>query len=76
MNDVQFAKLESRMEAMAADVREIKHDVQGNGKPGLKMQVDRLERNWAIAAWAAGLAFTASVGLLIKAFWDSIKAHI
>lgn len=76
MNEREFAELRAEFKRVAKDIGDIKHAIEGNGKPGLKMQVDRLERNWALAAWAAGLAFASSVGLLIKAFWDSIKAHI
>ncbi len=76
MNETEFAALRADFHAVARDVRDIKHALEGNGKPGLKMQVDRLERSWALAAWMAGLAFASSVALFVKAFWGAMKGPL
>lgn len=41
--------------AIARDVREIRAAIHGNGKPGLKLRLDRVERVQKVVVWSAGL---------------------
>lgn len=43
----------------------IDHAVNGNGKPGLKIEVDRLKRSHKIGVAVVAIVFTAAVGAWI-----------
>ena len=55
----RFDKLESMLTNIDIAVR-------GNGKPGLHVRVDRLERIAKILLWAGALLVTASLGMILK----------
>jgi hypothetical protein len=52
--EVTLAVLGERLDNLAEDVKDIKHTVCGNGKPGLKMEVDRLNQRQKIRDWILG----------------------
>ena len=54
-----------------ADLNELKSDfdlfVNGNGKPGAKLQVDRIEERMKLMSWVSGIIVTVLIGQLVAA---------
>ena len=70
----------ARLDALREDVKELKdavtaldHQIRGNGKPGLILRVDRLERAQASRKWlqrtAIGAMFTLAAERLFSLIW-------
>lgn len=49
------------------DVKALRHTIEGNGQPGMKIRLDRLEQNAERAKWLARLALGASISAIITA---------
>ena len=60
-----------KLDAVAADVSEIKTTLNGNGAPGLKTRIDRLEQAAKSREWSLKMIWTALVGtaLTVCANW-------
>ena len=55
MNDeVTLAVLGEKLDHLTEKVTELHHTVCGNGKPGLKIEVDRLNQRQKIRDWVLG----------------------
>jgi hypothetical protein len=53
-DEVTLAVLGQKMDALTEKVNELHHTVCGNGKPGLKIEVDRLNERQKIRDWILG----------------------
>jgi hypothetical protein len=70
---VTLAVLGEKMDNLTDKVNELHHTVCGNGKPGLKIEVDRLNQRQKIRDWILGsvlipLVLTVIGGILTWVF--------
>jgi hypothetical protein len=69
MQETRIALIEKDVVDMKGDIKAILAAVAGNGRPGLNMRVDRLERNlwlvFGIGTFAGGIWGYVLKGLLI-----------
>ncbi len=61
----RIAVLETQMVEFRTDIGEIKTAVCGNGKPGLKTRVDRLEQRRLIIDWVLKIVIGGILGIVI-----------
>ncbi len=69
--ETRIAIVEHDMSEIKADIKTILEAVMGNGKPGLRTQVDRLEQAQARIWWAVsgvGASVTGIAGYILKCF--------
>jgi hypothetical protein len=56
-----------------ADLNQISHDFDeiwfGNGKPGIKLQVDRLENSMSTIKWGVAVIIVGIIGQLVASLW-------
>lgn len=64
----EMAVLTERLRVMEANQRRLDHDINGNGKPGLKAdfgkldkKIDRIDERIKVAMWAVPIGFSAIV---------------
>ncbi len=50
------AEFRGRFDGMQQNVQEVRTEVYGNGKPGLKAEVDRMKNARSMMVWVAGAA--------------------
>ena len=67
----QLAKLAMQVEFLVEKVTKIDYTLHGNGTPGLKTQVDRLEQVYARVQKYLVAVVGAVATALAKAFWPS-----
>ena len=53
-----------QIKTMSEDVKVIRSFIEGNGTPGLKVRVDRLEQFYRAAVWVLGVCFVAALGAI------------
>jgi len=49
--NIKQAKVEERLKVMDEKLDKLIHSVEGNGRPGLIIRVDRVEQRWKVIAW-------------------------
>lgn len=61
-----------RIEEMRSDLADLRREfsdaMNGNGKPGFKIQIDRLEADMRLVKWLGGIIAVGLIGQLIAAF--------
>ncbi len=69
----RLARFEAKLDRVADDASKCLHILEGNGTPGLKTRVDRLEQTEASRQkWLGIIGGTAASGLFV-ALWAGIK---
>lgn len=51
----QLARLDERLNGMDQKLDKVIHAIEGNGKPGLIIRVDRVEQRWKAIAWVLAI---------------------
>lgn len=64
--DKHITATEIYREEQKGKITKLEYAVEGNGKPGLKTKVDRLERSEYIKNWILGSLFVAIIPILIS----------
>ena len=79
------ARLEAQMETLRADqarqhrelvtaIQRLDEAVRGNGRPGLRIEVDRLKQAEQRRQWLMRAILLAIIGLLVDAFWSRLSS--
>jgi len=66
--NVKQARVEERLTVMDEKLDKLIHAVEGNGKPGLLIRVDRVEQRWKLVAWVLGVVGAAVLVQLVERF--------
>jgi hypothetical protein len=53
-------------EMIRRDIDELRHDVYGNGKPGLKWEIAQIKTTLKFNTWLTGITSAALIGGIIK----------
>ncbi len=68
MPDDQLTRIEKKVD-------HISDWIEGNGKPGAKMMLDRHNRDLAVGKCFAFVVAVAVIGLAVGASWQAMLAH-
>jgi hypothetical protein len=71
--DTHITATEIYRETQSGKLEKLEHTIDGNGHPGLKTKVDRLERSEYIKNWVIGVTFTTTLGVILNYFVHFIK---
>lgn len=52
---IKQARMEERLNSMDEKLDKLVHAMEGNGRPGLLIRVDRVEQRWKIVSWVLGV---------------------
>jgi hypothetical protein len=69
----RLVRVETSVDSLNEKVDRVLYALEGNGTPGLKVRVDRLEQNEESRKWWMGMAITATIGGLLLTLWNGIK---
>lgn len=72
----RLVRVETSVDSLNEKVDRILHALEGNGTPGLKLRVDRIEQREESRAKWLGMAVTASVGGVLFALWTGFKVLV
>lgn len=62
----QLAAMAVQLDIMQKQVEELHHTIIGNGKPGLKLEVDRLNQRQKFRDWVMTIVFVPlAIGVII-----------
>lgn len=64
-----LAEVGARVEGLAVVINELRYSIQGNGQPGIKVRLDRLEQSHIFTKWVVGLFATAVIGAIISLYF-------
>lgn len=59
-----------KIDDLANDLKEIKYAINGNGQPGFKVRMDRLEQSAESRKWQFKALFTGLMAVLGKVAYD------
>lgn len=62
----------SKIEDMAGDLKDIKHAINGNGTPGIKVRLDRLEQAAESRRWQFKALFGGVLTLIGKWIYETL----
>lgn len=66
--NIKQARVEERLTVMDEKLDKLIHSVEGNGRPGLLIRVDRVEQKWKIVVWVLGVVGAAVLVQLVERF--------
>lgn len=72
----RLVRVETSVDSLNEKVDRVLYALEGNGTPGLKMRVDRLEQREESRAKWIGMAVTASIGGVLLALWTGFKVLV
>ena len=65
----------TQLDRVEGKVNSISDWIEGNGKPGAKLTIDRHDRFLRVIAWGGGITAVAVVAIVIAALGNAIIAH-
>lgn len=66
---------DDRIDMILASLTRVEEAINGNGKPGIKTRLDRLEQWIEGRKWAEKLVLTGVIGALLLMAWKVLTMH-
>ena len=72
----EFQRIKTRLDKIEVGLKKIDADIRGNGRVGINVQLDRLEKAKHAALWIGGALATALLAGLIAHYFSLIEKWI
>jgi hypothetical protein len=72
----RMARLEVMLAENTRDTKAIRYQIEGNGTPGLKTRIDRIEQRAKLVMWGMGITLPLALGAVGTMVYRGITADM
>ncbi len=74
--DERLGRLEEKLDENTRETKAIRHVIEGNGTPGMKTRLDRIEQRAKLVFWVLGITLPIALGAAGTMIYRGITADM